>query len=67
MTDFESKIHFFLTRKLNWEATKDRVNKRAFRIIEKEKAKKRLDAELQNDRRRLNHRANREVKNPQDI
>ena len=67
VTDFESKIHFFLTRELNWEATKDRVNKRALQIIEKEKAKKRLEAELQNDRRRLNHRANREVKNPQDI
>ena len=40
VTDIESKLHFFLTRELNWEATKDRVNKRALRIIEKQKAKK---------------------------
>ena len=55
VSDFESKIDFFLTRKLNWEATKDRVNKRALQIIKKEKAKKQLDAELQNDRRTLTH------------
>ena len=55
VTNIESKIDFFLYRKLNWEATKDRVNKRALRVIEKRKAKKQLDEEIQDDRRYLAH------------
>ena len=69
-TNIESKINFFLSRELNWEATKDRVNKRALRVIEKRKAKKRLDEEIQDDRRYLAHQinhTNRDIKYPQDI
>ena len=68
--NIKSKIDFFLSRELNWEATKDRVNKRALRVIEKQKAKKRFIEETSDDRRYLAHRTNRtnrEVKNPQDI